>query len=152
MTAFEYTFIVGWAQVDTNGHLRNTAFIDLAVDTRIMYLTSQGFGVPELTRHAMGPVVRRDDMEYFREFRLLEPIRITLQMGGLSDDGSRFIMVNECFKPDGRLGARLRSYGGWLDLNARALMAPPAEMLAALQSLVRTDDFVVLDSSVKRRS
>lgn len=152
MNIFEHTFIVGWAQVDANGHLRNTAFIDFAVDTRILYLTSQGFGVPELTRHAMGPVVRRDDIEYFREFRLLEPIRITLRMGGLSDDGSRFIMMNEYFKPDGRLGARLRSYGGWLDLKARALMAPPPEMLAVLQSLDRTDDFAVLDSSVKRGS
>ena len=152
MTAFEHTFIIGWAQIDANDHLRNTAFIDIAVDTRIMFLTSQGFGVPELTRHAMGPVVRRDDIEYFREFRLLEPMRVTLQMGGLSDDGSRFIMVNECFKPDGRLGARLRSYGGWLDLEARALMAPPPGLLTALQSLGRTDDFVVLDSSVKRRT
>jgi len=150
MTAFEHTFIVGWAQVDTNGHLRNTGFIDLAVDTRILYLTSQGFGFAELTHHAMGPVVRRDDIEYFREFRLLEPIRITLTLAGLSEDGSRFIMVNECWKADGRLGARLRSSGGWLDLKARALMAPPAALLAALQSLDRTDDFAVLESSVRR--
>lgn len=30
MTAFEHTFIVGWAQVDANGHLRNSAFINMA--------------------------------------------------------------------------------------------------------------------------
>jgi hypothetical protein len=39
--------------------------------------------------------------------------------------------------------------GGWLDLTARRLTAPPEGIVRAFQGLVRTDDFATLKSSVK---
>ena len=152
MTTFEHEFITGWAQMDANGHMRNTAFIDFAVDVRLMYLTASGFGPAEMVRHAVGPVVRRDDIEFYREFRLLDPIRVTLQSAGMSEDGTRFMMRNDFYRADGTLAARLTSTGGWLDLRQRALMAPPPVLLAALQALDRTDDFTVLRSSIRKTS
>ena len=65
MTAFEHVCIAGWAHMDANGHMRNTAFIDLAVDTRLLYLASAGFDATDMVRHAIGSVVRRDDIEYY---------------------------------------------------------------------------------------
>jgi len=59
---------------------------------------------------------------------------------------------HEIFRPDGKLSARVTSAGGWLDLVERKLIAPPPELLAAMNSLERTDDFVVLPSSVSARS
>ena len=49
MTAFEHTFVAGWAHMDSNGHMRNTAFVDLAVDTRLLYLASAGFSAAPMT-------------------------------------------------------------------------------------------------------
>lgn len=149
MTAFEHVCIAGWAHMDANGHMRNTAFIDLAVDTRLLYLASAGFDATDMVRHAIGPVVRRDDIEYYKEVRLLDRLCITFTVGGLSDDGSRFIMVNDVYRADGRLMARLRTHGGWLDLNARALTAPPPVLLAAMRALDRTESYETLDSSLK---
>jgi acyl-CoA thioester hydrolase len=148
---FEHSFTAGWAHMDANGHMRNTAFIDLAVDVRLLYLASAGFGLAEMTRHAVGPVVRRDDIEFYREFRLLDSIRITLTSAGMSEDGSRFMMRNDFHRADGTLGARLTTTGGWLDLRQRALTAPPPALLAALRALDRTDDFTVLRSSLRGR-
>jgi acyl-CoA thioester hydrolase len=34
---FEKTFHVGWGNVDFNGHLGNTSFLDLAVDVRMFF-------------------------------------------------------------------------------------------------------------------
>ena len=33
---------VGWRDVDANGHMRNTAYLDLAADTRMFYFAENG--------------------------------------------------------------------------------------------------------------
>ena len=49
----------------------------------------------------------------------------------------------------GELAARITSLGGWLDLAARKLVAPPAPLADALRALEHTADFEVLPSSVR---
>ena len=39
--------------------------------------------------------------------------------------------------------------GAWLDLNQRKLIAPPMELLAAMRTLPRTEDYQDLPSSLK---
>lgn len=140
---------VGWGQLDSNGHMRNTAFLDMAVDVRMLHFEAQGFSLRDFERLRVGPVVRRDEIEYFREFRLLEPVTITLALAGVSEDGSRFRLRNEFFRADGQRAARLTTLGGWLDLANRRLTAPPAPLAAAVLALVRTDDFATLPSSLQ---
>jgi acyl-CoA thioester hydrolase len=50
------------------------------------------------------------------------------------------------------LAARVTSTGGWLDLKARRLIAPPVALLAALRLLARTEDFAALPSSLRSLS
>lgn len=146
---FVSTFHVGWGDLDSNAHMKNTAYLDKAVDTRMLFFQGQGFSMREFERWRVGPVVQRDEIEYFRELRLLESVRITLTLAGLSADGSRFRLRNEFYRADGKLAARLTSSGGWLDLAARRLTVPPAGLAAALQALARTEDFEPLPSSLK---
>jgi acyl-CoA thioester hydrolase len=47
------------------------------------------------------------------------------------------------------LVARVRSKGGWLDLNARKLVAPPDKLLAAMRRAPRSEDFHEVASSLK---
>lgn len=146
---FARIFHVGWGDLDANAHMRNTAYSDMAVDVRLMFFQEQGFSAGELERLRLGPVVQRDELEYFRELRLLEPVRVTLALAGLSADASRFRLRNEFYRADGRLAARLTSVGGWLDLAARRLTAPPEHLATAMRALTRTDDFEILPSSLK---
>lgn len=138
---FERTFHAGWVDMDFNAHMRNTAYLDRCVDVRLMYFTSRGFSMREFERLRIGPVVRRDEVEYFREMRLLEQFRITLAVAALSPDASRFSLRNEFFKEDGELAARVTSHGGWQDLVARKLTAPPAKLAECLRELARTGDY-----------
>ena len=71
-------------------------------------------------------------------------------LAGHSADGSRFLLRHEIFRSDGKRAARVTSAGGWLDLNARKLIAPPPALLDAMNLLERTSDFVELPSSVRR--
>jgi acyl-CoA thioester hydrolase len=134
----------GWGDMDVNAHMRNTAFLDKAVDLRMMFLAEHGFPMQEFLRLKLGPVVMRDEVEYRKEVGLLQEITATLAIAGHSADGSRFVMRNEFLRADGVLCARVTSSGGWLDLATRKLTVPPPALLAAMQSLPRADDFVEL--------
>jgi acyl-CoA thioester hydrolase len=114
----------GWADMDFNAHMKNTAYLDKAADVRQKFLMEHGFPVEEFLRQRIGPVVMKDELE----------------------------LRHEIFREDGKLAARVSSAGGWLDLAARKLIAPPPALLAAMNLLERTSDFVVLPSSVNARS
>jgi len=105
----------------------------------------------EFSRLKLGPVIMKDEVEYQKEVGLLQEITVTMAIAGLSPDGSRFQIRNEIFRSDEKLCARVTSTGGWLDLSARKLVAPPAALLSALQTLEKTTGFLVLPSSVKER-
>lgn len=141
--------VAGWGDMDFNAHMRNTAYLDKSADVRMMYFSENGFPMSEFVRRRLGPVVMKEELEYFKEVGLLEQLRVTLSNAGLSEDGSRFRVRNEFFRTDETLAAKVTSAGGWLDLSTRKLVAPPVALLRALQSLARTDDFEVLPSRIR---
>jgi acyl-CoA thioester hydrolase len=130
-----------WGDMDLNAHMRNTAFLDKSADLRFLFFAAHGLPMEEFLRLGIGPVVRKDEIEYFREIRLLEEMRVTIAAAGLSDDGARFMIRNEFWRDDGAMAARVTSSGGWLDHRARTLVVPPKPLQAALALLERTDDF-----------
>jgi len=142
----------GWGDMDFNSHMKNTAYLDKSADVRQMFLMEHGFPMEEMVRLRIGPVIKKDEVEYFSEVGLQQQLAVTYALAGLSLDGSRVLYRNEIFRPDGKLAARVTSTGGWLDLDARRLIAPPPALLAAMNSLGRTDDFVELPSSIKPRA
>jgi acyl-CoA thioester hydrolase len=147
---YAHATIAGWADMDANAHMANFAYLNKCVDSRMGFFKKAGFPVTEFAKRRIGPVVRRDELEYFREVGLHEPITVTLALGGLAPDGSRFRLVNEVILADGRVAARVRSEGGWMDLVARKLIAPPEDLRAALAAMPRTPEFQELPSSIKK--
>jgi acyl-CoA thioester hydrolase len=149
---YSKTLYAGWGDMDFNSHMRNTAYLDKCADVRQMFLMENGFPMEEFVRLRIGPVVMKDEIEYFKEVGLQQQITVTCALAGHAPDGSRFLWRHEILRPDGQLAARVTSAGGWLDLAARKLVAPPPALLAAMESLGRTDDFVPMPSSVKPRA
>jgi len=146
---YSRTLFAGWADMDFNSHMKNTAFLDKAADVRMLFFAENGFPMGEFVRLKLGPVVLKDEVEYFKEVGLLQEITVTLAIAGLASDGSRFVMRNEILRIDGKRCAMVTSTGGWLDLARRKIVAPPAALRSALRSLPRTDDFAELPSSIK---
>jgi acyl-CoA thioester hydrolase len=147
---FSISTTAAWADMDANAHMGNFAYLNKCVDARMAFFKQHGFPVTEFAQRRIGPVVRRDDLEYHREVSLLEPITVTLALAGMAPDGSRFRLWNEVLKADGRLAARIRSEGGWMDLVARKLIAPPADLREALATMPQTTEFEILPSSIRR--
>jgi acyl-CoA thioester hydrolase len=150
MQVFSISTFAAWADMDANAHMANVAYLSKCVDARMSFFKQHGFPVSEFARRRIGPVVRRDELEYFREVGLLDPITVTLALGGMAPDGSRFRLVNEILAADGRLAARIRSEGGWMDLAARKLVAPPPDLLAVLSQMPQTPEFEQLPSSLRK--
>ncbi len=145
---YQRTMIAGWGDMDFNAHMRNTAYLDKSADLRMMYFADSGFSMSEFMRLRLGPVVKKDEVEYFKEFKLLDELVVTLSLAGLSNDGSRMKLRNEFFRGD-VLAARVTSSAGWLDLATRKLTCPPDDLLACLRALDRSDDFTDLPDSAR---
>ena len=139
-------FLAGWGTMDFNGHMANTAYLDLAADVRLAFFHEHGFPATEFRRFGLGPVVRRDEVDYHREVGLHDAVTVTLALAAMSADGARFTLENEFFLAGGALAARVRSTGGWLDLRARRLAVPPGPLAAAMGLMPRTADFAELPS------
>jgi acyl-CoA thioester hydrolase len=146
---FEKTLVAGWRDMDYNSHMANTAYLDRAADVRMMYFAENGFSAADMLRMKIGPVIMKDEIEYFREVHLLQEIRVRLAIAGMAPDGSRFTLRNEFAHSDGARCATVTSTGGWLDLNVRKLVAPPEPLRAALAALPKIEGFRELKSSVK---
>jgi acyl-CoA thioester hydrolase len=146
---FSISSVASWSDMDANAHMANVAYLDKCVDARMSFFKQHGFPVAEFAKRRIGPVVRRDELEYHREIALLEPITITLELAGLAPDGSRFRLRNEILNGEGRLAARITSEGGWLDLAKRRLIAPPADLLEALRAMPMTAGFETLPTSIR---
>ena len=137
---YERQLIAGWADMDFNSHMRNTAYLDKSADVRMMFFSEHGFPVSEFYRLKIGPVVQKDEIVYMKEANLLDLLRVTLALAGLAPDGSRWILRNEFFRAETKL-AVVNSSGGWLDLTARRLVAPPRNLLEMLGRAPRTEDY-----------
>lgn len=146
---FEQELFAGWGDMDFNSHMKNTAYLDKSADVRMLYFASRGFPMAEFMRLRIGPVVMKDEIEYFRELRLLDRMNVSLTLAGLSEDGSRMVLRND-FLRDGKLVARVTSTAGWLDLAHRKLTCPPEALRQALAAISKSDDFVVLPSSTNQ--
>ena len=146
---FQRELMAGWGDMDFNAHMRNTAYLDKSADVRMLFFADRGFSTAEFARMKFGPVVRKDELAYFREVGLLERLTVSLALAGLSPDGSHWILRNEFLRADGQRAATVTSTGGWLDLVARKLVVPPPPVLDAMRALERTTDFQDLPNSVR---
>lgn len=146
---YAHQFFAGWGTMDINGHMANTAYLDLAADARMAFFAEHGFPPKYFRELGVGPVMRKDEVEYFREIGLSETVTVTHAVLAMSADGSRFVVENEIWTESGERAATVRSTGGWLDLKARKLIAPPADLLAAFLKVPRAPGFVALSPRSK---
>lgn len=144
-------FLAGWGTMDANGHMGNTSYLDMAADVRMAFFAQHGFPATEFHRLGLGPVVQREEIEYFREIGLHETVTVTYAILAMSPEGARFTLENELWLANGERAAVVRSTGGWLDLRARKLVAPPPALFAVLSQAPRAPGFVELPSRTNKK-
>jgi acyl-CoA thioester hydrolase len=144
MDRYAKSFTVRWADCDVNGHMRNTAYSEYAIDVRIGYLTEHGFGFDRMTEMGFGPVILREETDFLREVRLGEIVEVDVTILGLSPECGRFRFAHDFTKASGKPSARIVLAGGWLDLRARKLVAPPDPLAVLLRNMPKGEGYAEL--------
>ena len=141
---FTRSFVVRWADVDANGHLRNTAYSEYANDTRIGLLSSFGFTWARFQSLRFGPVLFREEVEYRREAALGDAVTVDALSAGCAPDASRWSIRHRLWMADGAEMAQVTVVGSWLDLEHRRLVAPPRDLADALLGMAHGQPFADL--------
>lgn len=145
-------FEIRWSDIDANRHLANTAYINFMSHTRMSYLTENNFGQEELASLNLGPVVFYEHVYYFKEVFPGKPIRVSLELKGLAEDGKFFEFVHNFYDHKGKNFARCEMMGAWIDLKSRTLTTLPKSFYDKLSELDRTDDFKTITKEDTRKN
>jgi len=145
--SYSKRFLVRWSECDANGHLRNTAYSEYGIETRVCFLAENGFPFARFVDHAIGPVIQREEIDYLHELRMGDAVEVDFKGLGVSPDGARFKLCHDFRAPGGRKVARIVITGGWMDLRRRRLAPPPEELLQILSSLERGETYEELPNA-----
>lgn len=144
-------FEIRWSDIDANRHLANSAYVNFMSQTRMGFMMENGFGQQELIKNNLGPVVFYEHIYYFKELFMGKPVRVSLQLKGLSEDGMFFEFAHNFYDHNGRNCAYCEMLGSWIDLKTRKLTALPKAFQEQLNQLERTDDFKILTKADTRK-
>lgn len=137
-------FEIRWSDLDSNWHLANTGYMNFMSHTRMAYMMENGLSTQELVKHNLGPVVFYEHIYYFKELFMGKPVKVSLQLKGLSEDGMFFEFLHNVYDHKGRNSARCEMLGSWIDMKTRKLTALPPELRERFNVLEHTDDFRIL--------
>ena len=148
---YKKQFEIRWSDMDANGHLANSAYTNFMSHARMSFFGAQGFSMPEIRKHNVGPVVFYEQMYYFKESFIGDPITVTIEVSGLSKDGMLFMFAHNFYNSKGENLAYCEMQGGWIDLKARKLTGLPKPMLALAQKFPKSSDFKTLTKADTRK-
>ncbi len=144
-------FEIRWNDLDANRHLANAAYINFMSHTRMGFLIENGFTQQELAKHNMGPVVFYEHVYYFKEAFLGKPVRVSLEVAGLSEDGMFFEFLHNFYDIHGKNFASCEIMGAWIDLKTRQLIGLPTVFNDILRNVPRAKSFKILTKEDTRR-
>ena len=144
-------FEVRWNDLDANRHLANSAYINFMSHTRMAYLMELGFDQRTLAQHQIGPVVFYEHVYYYREIFEGRPVRVSLEVMGLSQDGMYFEFHHNFYDENGHNLAHCELMGGWISLETRKLIPLPDMFLSRFENLEKPQGFRTLTAADTRK-
>ncbi len=131
-----------WSMIDANGHLRHSAYADLAAQARVNVLAALGLA-NEIASLRIGPILFKEELTYLKEVRMNEQVKVTVELKRYRSDGARYSLISQVIRSDGALSAMVVVEGAWLDLKQRKLCTLPEAMQEAFIKIPKTVDFEV---------
>lgn len=144
-------FEIRWNDLDANRHLANKSYLEFAAHTRMSYLTELGFDQRTLAKYGIGPVIFYEHIYYFKEVFANKPIRVSLELTGLSKDGMFFEFKHNYYDESGKNFAHYEMMGAWMDLETRKLTPLPEEMKKGLEKAQKALNFKYLTKEDTRK-
>ncbi len=144
-------FEVRWSDTDANRHLANSAYINFMSHTRMSFLIDQGIDQKTMAKHNIGPVVFFEHVYYFKEVFQGQPVRVSFELGGMSEDGMFFRFIHNFYDAKGHNLAYCEMQGGWMHLQSRKLTGLSESLKDLLATAPKSDDFKILTKQDMRK-
>lgn len=145
MSSFESRCEVRWADLDPNGHVRHTVFMDWATQCRVAVLAAHGLTPRRFQELSCGPVLLREETDYLREVGAGDEIRVVLELVGASADWKHFIIRHRLTRRDGVHCATVLVRGAWFDLKTRKVIVPPPPIAEAFSHFPHAADYALIE-------
>lgn len=127
---FQVRVTVRGYELDTQGHLNQSVYLQYAEHARWELLRAAGIGQDKLLASGVGPVVMEQTISYRRELRGGDEVDVSCAFEW--GEGKTFRLLQRLVKADGELAAEVTAVGGLLDLRARRLVPEPEKHLLSL--------------------
>ena len=144
-------FDIRWSDIDANRHLANTAYINFMSHTRMGFLIENGFTHKTMAEHNIGPVVFYEHVYYFKEAFPGKPVKVSLELMGLSEDGMFFEFHHNFYDVNGKNFAHCEMMGAWIDLKNRALTGLSNDFLQSFNNVEKPKGFRILTKEDTRK-
>ena len=144
-------FEIRWSDVDANRHLANSAYVNFMGHTRMAFLMEMGFNQKILSEYNIGPVVFYEHIYYFKEVFIGRPVRVSMEIMGLSEDGKFFEFHHNFYNEKGENFAHGEMMGSWIDLKTRKLTGLDTIFLKRFEAVEKGDDFRILTKEDTRK-
>ena len=126
----EYETLIHERHLDTFGHVNNAAYLEILEEARWDLITRNGYGLDEIHRRRIGPVVLDVQLRFRRELRNRQRITIRSWLESYSGKVGRY--EQQILDDAGNLCCEATFTIGLLDLTARKLIPATPEWIAAL--------------------
>lgn len=147
MSEYSRPYQIRFSDIDGNGHVNYSAYIDAAGDLRYDFFSEHGFPPARFQELGIGPVYTAIHAQFFREVRMGETVTITFEMSGLSPRGGRWKVHHDILKSNGKKAVSLDIEGAILNLATRKPALPTPELLETFHLIPGARGFQVLSET-----
>ena len=122
-STFRTDLTVRSSDLDTNGHVRGSVYLDYADHARWEWLRAAGVSLDDLRAAGLGPVSLETTIRWLAELRPGDSFSVTAAFRW--GEGKTSTVAQELVRPDGTVVAEVTGVGGLLDLARRRLVPDP---------------------------
>jgi len=151
MNEYSRNYEIRWSDLDANGHVNYSAYINAAGDLRYRFFSEHDFPPDKFEELGIGPVYTAIHARFLREVRMGEAVTITYALSGLSPQGSRWRVQHDILKSNGKKAVSLVIEGAILNLSTRKPAFPTPELMETFNLVPRAKDFEVLSETPRRK-
>ena len=149
---YKKEFEIRWNDVDANGHLANSAYINYMSHTRVAFFKETDLPLESLYKIGIGPIMFSEQIYYFKESFLSDTIFVSLAVSGLSEDYRFFRFEHNFYSEDGKHLATCDVLGSWIDLKSRKLTVLPEDLRLSVEKFPKSENFKILTKEDTRES
>ncbi len=133
MSVYYHQFEVRWGDIDANRHLGNASYMEFCAQTRMAFMKKHRMGLAQLNRWGIAPVVLHERFSFFKEIHADQIVWVSLEVSGVSEDGSLYQFTHRFYLEDGTHCATGEATGVWIDAMLRKITTPPDDVMQNLE-------------------